>query len=119
MTAPKTKLIAMVESVTCKMDKEGGIKSKLKMSSLDSPGRLAALSGKALSLNSQTGTQKTAVRCVAVANKIDATGDHPRIKTALTCGGDAGLEKLLGHTVVLETLQGELPGMEEEDGEER
>jgi hypothetical protein len=117
LTAPKTKLIAMVESVTCRMDKEGGLKSRLKMSSMDSPGRLASLSGKALSLNSQTDKMKMAVRCVAVANKIDTSGDQPRIKTVLTGSGDGGLEKLLGHTVVLEMLQRELPGMEEEDGE--
>lgn len=119
MTKPLSPLTAMIESVTLKLDKESGIVSTMKMSSLDAPGRLGALSGKVLSLDSQTSKRlKMAVACKAVAHKVDTAGERPRIKTVLTTVGNGGLERLLGHTVELSVLQRELPGMESKDGEQ-
>ena len=118
MTAPKTALTAVLESVTLKLNKEGDIASSAKLSSLDSPGRLGALSGKGLKLDSQTGKRQMAVTAKSVTHKIDTTGERPRIKTVLTVIGDGGLEKMLGHTVDLSVLQEALPGMEEDEGEE-
>jgi hypothetical protein len=108
----------MIESVTLKLDKEGGIVSTMKASSLDAPGRLGALSGKGLAFNSQTGKHTVAVACKTVAHKVDTAGERPRIKTMITVIGDGGLEKILGHTVDIQVIQRELPGFEDKDGEE-
>ena len=122
MKAPKAPLSGIVESVTRKLDKEGGIVETAKLSSYLSPHRLGGLSGKGLGL--EVGKVQVLDVAKTIAHKVDTGGDKPRIKTVLTIAGEGGLDRLLGKEVTLSVVQRDLPGMEnpedeeEEDGEE-
>lgn len=104
-----------MESVTLKLDKEGGIVSTAKLSSYLSPHRLGGLSGKGLALES--GKTKTLGMAKAVAHKVDTAGERPRIKTVITVSGNGGFDRLLGKEVGLTIAQLDLPGMEDEEEE--
>ena len=116
MTAPKTPLTGIVESVTLKLDKEGGIVSTAKLSSYLSPHRLGGFSGKGLAIES--GKAKILGMAKAVAHKVDTAGERPRIKTVLTISGNGGFDRFLGKEVTLTVAQLDLLGMEGEEDED-
>jgi hypothetical protein len=105
-----------MESVTLKLDKEGGTVSTAKISSYLSPHRLGGLSGKGLSLES--GKAKILGTAQAVAHKVDTAGERPRIKTVLTVSGNGGFNRFLGREIGITIAQLDLPGMQEEEEEE-
>lgn len=113
MTAPKTPLTGIVESVTLKLDKEGGIVSTAKLSSYLSPHRLGGFSGKGMRIES--GKAAILGMAKAVSHKVDTAGERPRIKTVLTISGNGGFDRFLGKEVTLSVAQLDLPGMEEEE----
>lgn len=115
MSAAKNPLTAVLEAVTLKLDKDGDVTVTAKLCSFDPPGRLGAFSGKPLALT--MAGQQVAVRAKTIAHKVDTAGEQARIKTILTTIGGEGLERLLGLQFVVSPLQGDLPGMgEDEDG---
>lgn len=115
MAAPKTPLTGIVESVTLKLDKEGGIVSTAKLSSYLSPHRLGGFSGKGMCLES--GKAKILGMAKAVSHKVDTGGERPRIKTVLTLTGNGGFDRFLGKEVTLTVAQLDLPGMQDEEEE--